>query len=172
MAAEWYNEQPKNRNFLIPAGFRLDLELFPGVDFFCQSASIPELAMPIAEVNTPYRKVPIAGSGGVQFGDLNLTFIIDEDLVNYTSIHNWIRKYGLSDERLIPGESDLYSRANLFILSSHSNTNHIVEFINMFPVSLSGVPFDATVGDADYLTANVTFKYERYDLRDETFRKL
>ena len=167
MAAEWYNEQLSNRNYLSPLGFQLELENFKGVDFFCQSASIPELAMPFAEVDTPYRRVPIAGSGGVQFADLNLRFIIDEDLVNYTAIHNWIRKYGLSEGRTI--EKDQYSDANLFVLTSHSNTNHIVNFINMFPVSLSGVPFDATVGDIDYLTADVTFKYERYDILDKTF---
>ena len=43
MAANWYKEQPQNRNFLTPVGFKLDLELFAGVDFFCQSASIPEM---------------------------------------------------------------------------------------------------------------------------------
>ena len=172
MAAEWLSQQPINRNFLQPVGFKLDLQLFHGVDFFCQSASIPDISMPIVEVDTPYRKVPIAGSGGVQFGDLTLTFIIDEDLVNYTTIHNWIRKFGLAEKRLLPGESDEYSLANLFILSSHNNVNHIITFTNMFPVSLSGVPFDATIGDVEYLTANVTFKYETYEIRDETFRKL
>tara|TARA_B100001250_G_scaffold174670_1_gene150215 strand:- start:44 stop:562 length:519 start_codon:yes stop_codon:yes gene_type:complete len=169
MVAEWYNEQPQNRNFLSPIGFKLDLELFPGVDFFCQTASIPDITMPIAEVDTPYRRIPIAGSGGVQFGDLSLRFIIDEELKNYTSIHNWIRTYGLSEGRTPEGTEDQYSRANLFILTSHNNTNHVIEFKNMFPVSLSGVPFDATVGDIDYLTADVTFKYEKYDIRDESF---
>ena len=86
MAAEWYNEQPKNRNFLIPVGFKLDLEIFHGVDFFCQSASIPEISIPFAEVDTPYRKVPIAGSGGINFGDLSVRFLIDEELKNYNEI--------------------------------------------------------------------------------------
>ena len=171
MAAEWLSEQPTNRNFLSPVGFKLDLQIFHGVDFFCQSASIPEIAIPFAEVQTPYRNVPIAGSGGINFGDLQVRFLIDEELKNYNSIHSWIRKYGLSDERLIPGESDLYSNARLMILTSHSNTNHIVEFTNMFPVSLSGVPFDATVGDVDYLLADVTFKYEKYDILNEKHQK-
>ena len=55
MPAEWISEQPTNRNFLSPVGFLLDLEIFNGVDFFCQSASIPEIAMPFSEVQTPYR---------------------------------------------------------------------------------------------------------------------
>ena len=148
MAADWYNEQPRNRNFLSPIGFRLDLEIFDGVDFFCQSASIPELSSPFAEVQTPYRNVPIVSSGGTNFGDLVLRFIVDEDLVNYKSIHDWIRKYTLVDGK--SDEADLYSSARLFILTSHSNSSHYVEFNNIFPVNITGIPFDATVSDIDY----------------------
>ena len=162
MAAEWLNEQPRNRNFLTPVGFRLDLEIFDGVDFFCQSASIPELSAPFAEVPTPYRNVPIVSSGGTNFGDLVLRFIVDEDLVNYKSVHDWIRKYTLADGR--SDEADLYSSARLFILTSHSNSSHYVEFNNIFPVNLTGIPFDATVSDIDYLTAEVVFKYESYNI--------
>jgi len=172
MAANWYKEQPQNRNFLTPIGFRLNLELFDGVDFFCQSASIPDISMPFAEVNTPFRNIPIAGSGGVDFADLSLTFIIDEELKNYISIHNWIRKFGLSESRTPDGTTDQYSNGLLYILTSHNNINHIVQFKNMFPVSLSGVPFDATVGDVDYLSASVTFKYEKYDICNESFQKI
>ena len=170
MAANWYKEQPINRNFLSPVGFKLDLELFAGVDFFCQSASIPEISMSFAQVPTPYRNIPIAGSGGVDFGDLQVRFIIDEDLVNYTSVHNWIRKFGLSDGRA--DQKDQYSRALLHVLSSHNNTNHIVEFTNLFPVSLTGVPFDASITDIEYLTADVTFKYEKYNICNETLQKI
>ena len=170
MAAKWYKEQPQNRNFLTPVGFKLDLELFAGVDFFCQSASIPEISMSFAQVPTPYRNIPIAGSGGVDFGDLQVRFIVDEDLVNYTSVHNWIRKFGLSDGRA--DQKDQYSRALLHVLSSHNNTNHIVEFTNLFPVSLTGVPFDASITDIEYLTADVTFKYEKYNICNETLQKI
>ena len=76
MAAEWLSEQPTNRNFLSPAVFKLDLQIFDGVDFFCQSASIPDLSMPFAEVQTQFRGVPIAPSGGVSFGDLSSVLFI------------------------------------------------------------------------------------------------
>ena len=132
MPAEWISEQPTNRNFLSPVGFLLDLEIFDGVDFFCQSASIPEIAMPFAEVQTPYRNVPIVSSGGVSYGDLNVRFIIDEDLKNYLVIHNWIKEYGLAEKRA--DSADAYSNARLQIMTSHNNVNHIVEFRNMFPV--------------------------------------
>ena len=170
MPAEWISEQPTNRNFLSPVGFLLDLEIFNGVDFFCQSASIPEIAMPFSEVQTPYRNVPIVSSGGVSYGDLNVRFIIDEDLKNYLVIHNWIKEYGLAEKQA--DSPDAYSNARLQIMTSHNNVNHIIEFKNIFPVSLSSVPFDATVGDIEYLLADVTFKFETYTIRDENFKAL
>ena len=126
--------------------------------------------MPFAEVQTPYRNVPIVSSGGVSYGDLNVRFIIDEDLKNYLVVHNWIKEYGLAEKRA--DSADAYSNARLQIMTSHNNVNHIVEFRNMFPVSLSSVPFDATVGDIEYLLADVTFKFETYTIRDENFKAL
>jgi len=170
MPAEWYKEQIVNRNFLSPVGFKLDLEIFRGVDFFCQTAGIPDISMPFVEVPTPYRGVAITPSGGVTYGDLNVRFIIDEELINYRSIHDWITKFGLANGR--SDSPDEYSDARLHILTSHNNVNHIVEFKNIFPVSLSGIPFDATVGDVEYLLADVAFKYETYKICDENLRPL
>jgi hypothetical protein len=162
MPAEWYKEQIGNRNFLSPVGFKLDLEIFRGVDFFCQTASIPDISMPFVEVPTPYRGVAIAPSGGVSYGDLNVRFIIDEELINYRTVHDWITEFGLANGR--SSGPDEYSSARLHILTSYNNVNHIIDFKNIFPVSLSGVQFDATVGDIEYLLADVTFKYESYNI--------
>ncbi len=52
MPANWYKEQPSNRNYLSPIGFKIVLELFEGVDFFCQSATLPEISVPVTEVPT------------------------------------------------------------------------------------------------------------------------
>ena len=76
MSADWYKSQLKNRNYLSPLGFKLELELFDGVDFFCQQANIPEITMPVTQVPTRYRSVPIVPGGGVTFGDFSVQFII------------------------------------------------------------------------------------------------
>lgn len=170
MPAEWYNEQIVNRNFLSPVGFKLDLEIFRGVDFFCQTASIPDISMPFVEVPTPYRGVAIAPSGGVSYGDLNVRFIIDEELINYRTVHDWITEFGLANGK--SSGPDEYSSARLHILTSYNNVNHIIDFKNIFPVSLSGVQFDATVGDVEYLLADVTFKYEKYTICNENLQPL
>lgn len=172
MSAEWYNEQPKNRNFLNPVGFILKLDIFPGTDFFCQSANVPDISMPTTEIPSPFRNLPIIPSGGVSFGDLNLTFIVDEDLENYISIHNWIRRNGRADSGSNTPTEDQYSNAQLHIVTSAFNPHFVVDFQNVFPIQLSGLSFDARMTDVEYLTADVTFKHQQFFIRDKNFKIL
>jgi hypothetical protein len=167
MSAEWYKEQPKNRNFLSPIGFKLKLELFEGVDFFCQSANVPDVNMPFTDVPTRFRNLPVIPGGGVTFGDLSVRFIIDEDLVNYNSIYKWIRQNGRADRDIDTPNEPQYSNGILEITTSNMNTNFVVEFVNMFPISLSNIVFDASVGNIEYITADVTFKYQQFNLRNK-----
>ena len=173
MSADWYEKQPKNRNYLSPLGFKLNLELFDGVDFFCQAANIPDLNMPVTEVPTRFRNLPIVPGGGVTFGDFTVDFMIDEDLVNYTSIRKWMMLHGNAGEvgAQPPYEPD-YTNGQLHILSSSMNGNHIIEFKNLFPYSLTGVTFNATVNDVEYITATVSFKFQEIFFRDESFKTL
>ncbi len=170
MTADWYKKQPSNRNFLSPTGFTFRMERFDGVDFFCQSASIPDVNMPVVEVATPFRSAPIIPGGGVEYGDLSLRFIIDEDLKNYMSVWNWIRDYGNADS--FEGEPEGYSDGNLMILTSNFNPQFIVNFENLIPVSLTSIPFDATVSEVEFFTATVTFKYHRYTVNDLSMQPL
>ena len=173
MSAQWYKEQPSNRNFLNPIGFLLKLEKFDGVDFFCQTANIPDVQMPTVEVASPFRNLPIIPGGGVTFGDFSVTFIVDEDLKNYNSIASWIRDNGNADQRSRTTEvDDIYTLGQLHIVTNQYNPAFIVEFQNIFPVSLSGLRFDATMSDAEYITAEVVFKHQQFFLRDKNLQPL
>ena len=167
MSAEWVKRQPGNRNYLAPNGFQLQLELFPGVDFFCQSSNLPGISMPTIDVPTRFRTYPIAPGGGVTYEDLTLTFIVDEDLRNYWSVWDWIRRNGVSEEH---NEGDLqYSKGQLAILTSNFNPQFFIDFDYIFPYSLSSLPFDATIEDVQYFTAEISLRYFTYTIRDKNF---
>ena len=173
MSAEWYKEQPSNRNFLNPIGYLLKLEKFEGVDFFCQAANVPDVSMSTVEVASPFRNLPIVPGGGVTFGDFTVRFIVDEDLVNYNAVHKWIRDVGNADQmkRTTP-EADILTNGQLHIVTSQYNPAFIVEFRDIFPVSLSGLQFDATITDVEYITAEVVFKHQQFFLRDKSMQPL
>ena len=171
MSAKWYKEQPKNRNFLNPIGYLLKLEKFEGTDFFCQSVNVPDITMPTIEIPSPFRALPIAPGGGVSYGDFNVRFIVDEDLKNYHSIYSWIRRNGNADEMPGPAKAE-YSNALLQIVTSSYNPAFVIDFRNIFPVSLSGLQFDATINDIEYITAEVTFKHQQFFICDKNLKPL
>jgi hypothetical protein len=76
---------------------QLDLNLLlkrsPKVAFFCNQANIPDINLGIANQPTYLRDIPIPGDK-IQFGDLNLRFLVDENLENYMEIQNWMRGLG------------------------------------------------------------------------------
>ena len=170
----------ENRNFLSPVGFKFSLKRAPGVAFFCNQANIPSMDLGIAEQPTWLRDIPTPGDK-IQFGDLNLRFLVDEDLVNYMELQRWIRGLGypenMDEFRKLEGEAampsnfgqagdDIYSDGTLQILSSNLVPSFQVVFSDLFPYTLSTVTFDATDTDIEYFTADVGFKYTIYNLTD------
>ncbi len=169
-----------NRNFLSPVGFKFSLKRAPGVAFFCNQANIPSLDLGIAEQPTWLKNIDVPGDK-IQFGDLTLRFLVDEDLVNYMELQRWIRGLGypesmdefrkLEGEATLPGNfgnagDDIYSDGTLQILSSNLVPSFQVVFTDLFPYTLSTVTFDATDTDIEYFTADVSFKYTIYNLTD------
>ena len=172
----------ENRNFLSPTGFKFALERSPGVAFFCNEANIPTMDLGISEQPTYLRNIPTPGDK-IQFGDLSIRFLVDEDLSNYMEIQNWIRGLGFpesTDEfKDLDREGKLtdsmkysrrgyqvYSDATLQILSSNLIPKFQVKFKDLWPQSLSTMTFDATDTDIEYFTADASFKYTIYDITD------
>ena len=170
-----------NRNFLSPLGFKFALKRSPGVAFFCNQANIPEMTLGVAEQPTPFKDIPVPGDK-IQFGDLQLRIMVDEDLENFMEIQNWIRGLGypenmdefedLTKQSVLGGfgfaqsGDNIYSDGTLQILSNNLVPAFQVVFSDLFPYSLSTVQFDATDTDVEYFTADVSFKYTVYTLTD------
>jgi len=172
--------QIENRNFLSPTGFKFILKRSPKVAFFCNQANIPDITLGIANQPSYLKDIDIPGDK-IIFGDLNLRFLVDEDLGNYMEIQNWIRGLGypeevkqfrdLSEQGLIQtnyakDRQNIYSDATLQILSSNLIPKFQVFFNDVFPYSLSTINFDATDTDIQYFTADVSFKYTIYNITD------
>jgi hypothetical protein len=176
MASAFAN-QIQNRNFLSPVGFKFTLAKEPKVNFFCNSARIPEITLTVLQQPTYLKDIDVPG-GKLQYGDLNLRFLVDEDLVNYMAIHNWLTGLGFPETTqdyrdLLTNEDDLtqpldskraFSDGSLYILDSNYNTNAIVKFKDLFPTSLTSLEFDSTQTDIQYFTAEVSFKYTVYNI--------
>ena len=96
MTATGFRNQVKNKNFLNPTGFKFIINRAPKVVFFSNQANIPGLNLGTTEQATYLTDIPVPGDK-LQFQDLNLRFLVDEDLENYLEIQHWLRGLGFPD---------------------------------------------------------------------------
>ena len=173
------SRQIQDRNFLQPIGFNFQIQKSPAVSFLGNAVSIPGIELGVTEQPSYTRQIPLPGDM-MQFEDLTLRFLVDENLENYIEVQNWMRGLGfpeslaefndLKNEAILGamGKSteDVYSDGTLQILSSNLIPKFQVVFRDLFPYSLSTVTFDATDTDIEYFTADVSFKYTLYQITD------
>ena len=172
--------QITNRNFLAPTGFQFIVTRAPKVAYYGSRVNIPGMTLGVAEQPNYLRNIPLPGDK-LDFEDLTLSFLVDENLENYLELQDWMRglgfpeslseiyKYQLEDTDLVQPERsqlNLYSDGTLTILDSNLNEKFKVRFQNMFPYSLTTLDFDATQTDVQYFTAQVSFKYTIYEIEE------
>ena len=166
--------QIANRNFLSPVGFKFSLSKFPKVDFFCNSARIPEITLGTAIQPSYLKEIDIPGEKLI-YGDLSIRFLVDEQLENYVAVHNWLTGLGFPEtpQQFIDKTTDRdglrdfqeqFCDGSLHILNSNYNDVAIVKFKDIFPTSITSLDFDATETDINYFTAEATFKYVIYSI--------
>jgi hypothetical protein len=172
--------QIENRNFLSPVGFEFVLNRAPKVTFFTNSANIPGINLGVA-IQPSYLKNIDTPGDKIEFDDLTLRFIVDENLENYMEIQRWIRGLGYpeslkeiydlqKDEKRIDytlsKSMNIYSDGTLTVLGSSFRPNFKIKFNDLWPYSLTTLQFDATDTDIQYFTAEASFKYTIYSITD------
>lgn len=160
--------QPTDVNYLYQTFFRLQIPLFPKLNYFCQRVTLPGFGTS-SPIDRPTRfaslKIP---ETRVTFDNLEVTFLVDKNLENWREIQNWMKRiYLVKDHNsILPNSKDHTTNANLILLNSAMNPNLQVQFNNLFPVSLTGFDFDSSVTDFTPFTATVTFAYDTYEFVD------
>ena len=177
-----FAKQISNRNYLSPIGFKFLLAKEPKAVFFCNSARIPEINLETTIQPTYLKNIDIPGEK-LTYGDLRLRFLVDENMENYMSIHNWLTGLGYPettqqykdltlDDRGIQDPKEAFSDGTLSILDSSYQEVAKVKFNDLFPISLSSLEFDSTMSDIQYFTAEVSFKYTVYNILDKNNKPL
>lgn len=168
-----FDNQPVNQSFLSPLGFKLQVKKTPTVNYNVQKVNLPSVSLGSADVETPFTKIPFPGTK-LTFGNLQVTFKVDEDMKNYLEIYQWLRAVGFPDNfaqytnmagaALTSGDG-VFSDISLIVLTGAKNPNMEITFYDCFPVDLSSLDFDSTSADVDYITATVTFANRRFEVQ-------
>ena len=151
-------------NFLNPSSFvlTLDSQTYSGAEFTVQTMMLPDVTTEGAPL--PFRQVNVAmAADKIAFGSFEVSYLIDEDLLNYKEIFDWMKQnVETQHEQAIIGNNHVRD-LTLTIMNSSNNVTKQINFIDAFPTSLSSLPFDITTTDVEYLTAVVTFAYSYYE---------
>ena len=82
-----------------PTQFKFIIHQLPKVEFFTTTfINIPDISLGELVIPTPYKQIPILGDQ-LTFGNLNISFIVDEELQNYKTIHDWMIGIGFPKSR-------------------------------------------------------------------------
>ena len=173
-----FGKQIANRNFLSGVGFKFNLTKFPKVDFFSNSARIPELNLELTTQASYLKNIDVPGER-LTYGDFTLRFLVDENMENYQSIYDWLTGLGFPETKKEFAEiikdkdgqrdpKEAFCDGTLRILNSNYREVGKVKFNDLFPVSLTSLEFDATNTDVQFFTAEATFKYTLYKLVTNT----
>ena len=183
--------QPDKLDYASPTQFSFGIHQLPKVQFFSTAATIPAIALSDVVIPTPFKSIPMMGDQ-LTFDNLSITYIVDEYLENFLSIHEWMTAIGFPKNRTqfsefrsntsntptarlgsdgeigevskTTGVNALFSDATLTVLSNKNNPIVEVRYADMFPTSLSALEYNQNTSDVEYITANITFKYKLYEM--------
>ena len=184
------NRQPTVFDYSQQSQFKVFLPLFPTTEWFVVRANVPGVSLGQAVQTTPMIDMPIIGDK-LTYDDFYVTFLVDEQLKNYTEMHDWlincaapeVRSQFLGKARpdgipkrpqteimdLVLGnvpqsDRDLYSNLDLFIMSSKNNPLVKIQMVEAFPISLTNIEYSHQESDVTYAECTATFAFSYFTI--------
>ena len=185
------SRQPTKLDYASPTQFKFGIVQLPKVEFFTTAANLPGISLGDAEQATPFKDIPIMGNK-LTYDNLSVTFIVDEFLENYFSLHEWMTAIGfpktrtqfslfrastavqptatrgssqdIGDIGATTADRGMYGDATLTLLTNKNNPIVEVRFRDLYPISLSSLDYSQDATDVSYLTATVDFSYTIYEI--------
>ena len=185
------SRQPDKLDYLSPTQFKFNIHQLPKVEFFTTAANVPAINLGEAIFPTPYKDIPVMGDT-LTYDNLSITFIVDEYLENYISLHEWMTAIGFPKSRtqfssfrsnvasspiITQGTSDdigdvqpstsvrgMFGDAILTMLTNKNNPVVEVRFQDLYPVSLGALEMTQTATDVEYISVSADFTYKIYEI--------
>ena len=185
------SRQPDKLDYLSPTQFKFNINQLPKVEFFTTAANVPAISLGDTVFPTPYKEIPMMGDT-LSYENLSITFIVDEYLENYISLHEWmtaigfpksrkqfsdfrsetasspIATHGVSDDigdtQLPTPVRGMFGDAILTMLTNKNNPVVEVRFQDIYPVALGALEMTQTATDVEYISVTADFTYKIYEI--------
>jgi hypothetical protein len=186
------SRQPTKLDYASPTQFRFIITQLPKVEFFTTAAVIPSITLGDTAMPTRFKEIPMMGDK-LDYEPLTITFLVDEYLENYLSLHEWMTAIGFPENheqfstfRSVTSNTpvdtigtkstgigsvqsstavrSMFSDATLTILSNKNNPIAEARFEDIYPTNLGALEFNQNATDVDYLSVTATFAYKIYKI--------
>jgi hypothetical protein len=168
---------PTNPNSLQPNKFTLNMARTPNLQYFCQTISLPGLSTSEIPVQNPFVELYAPGEKAI-YDVLNVTFIVDAEMLSWLEIHDWLRAITFPTEyeeyqnlanlnkftSALTNKLPQYCDGSVTILSASNKPYYRFNFKDLFPISLSGIVVSTTDTPDTVITADATFRFTYYDV--------
>ena len=159
---------PESTNFLIQNRFLFVLNRCPTMTYFLQRVNLPSISLGVSNQSNP-TGIEIRRPGNrYNFEDLQVSFPVDENMLNYKELFNWMKglaPYSNNIESIV--EDQKTSNATLFIMNSAYKPIITIKYYNIFPSFISGLDFDVTLGDTEVVVCSAVFTYTHFDIIED-----
>ena len=160
--------QPANSSFLQGNKFTFSFATLPFLKYFCQTINIPGVSTSPVTVDNPFSNTYRHGDKLI-YDQINVTIIIDEDLRVWEETYNWLMALTFPKEfrqyyRNTNGRQTAYHDGILTVNTNANNPNIRFKFLSCHPLSLGGINFSVQESAQNIITADITFRYDRYEL--------
>jgi hypothetical protein len=166
---------PTDQNLLQASKFAMSFVRLPYVQFFVQAVNIPGISTTPAVQQTPFIDAPVPGEK-MRYDSFRMTFLVDEPMWSWTSVNDWLKGVTFPDnfqqyknlsmqQRLqVANKKPQYSDGILTILTNKNNPILTINFVDMFPTSLSSIEMSTKDDASIIITATAEFAFTNYNI--------
>jgi uncharacterized protein YhdP len=147
-------------NFAKAENASLSFKDYPELSFHITQFELPGISIGTENIATPFQDVQ-RPSNKLTFEDLSVTFNIDEEFRNWNTLREWL--INRANPNTFPNSPSENLIGTMIITTNLLNASHMINFYDVFPQSLSSVPFDLQQVEVIPLVSTVNFQYRYYD---------
>lgn len=159
-----------NLNFMQNIEFEVAITRLPNVQFSVQKFNMPSVTTTAIAVPTPFKNF-YTTPDNVSLGELNLSFLVDENMDNYTEVFNWLFNIAFPESAsqytsVRDSAEGLKSDISVVLLNSAKRPFKRILFTNCVPTGLSEISFDTTQSSVNYPEVTATFTYDVFKIEN------
>tara|TARA_B100000965_G_C19443446_1_gene691940 strand:+ start:321 stop:902 length:582 start_codon:yes stop_codon:yes gene_type:complete len=181
--ATWDGSLPDNLSYLAPTQFELLVKKLPNTKYFATGVNVPSVT--VGESIQPTGlgvNIKLPGDK-IAYGEMTITFIVDENMENWTEMFNWMEGITASTDtekyRLLVGGNkrqdqaqdgsgdpeEMYSDMTIVVTTAANNPNRYIRIKDAYPSSLGEIAMDTTVaGGLSYVTCTASFQFTSFEI--------